>query len=109
VVPNRPLSYTAIAAYEECGYRFYLERVLGLPSTQRGGSQTPGTAALAAEGEDDRAPSAREERSARGAAVHALLEWSQANRWREPTPELAARHALAAGLDPEATDPESLL
>ncbi len=31
-VPNRPLSYTAIHAYEECPYRFYLERVLGLPS-----------------------------------------------------------------------------
>ena len=39
-------------------------------------------------------PSAREERSARGAAVHALLEWSQENGWREPTPELARRHAL---------------
>ena len=29
-VPNRPLSYTAIAAYEECAYRFYMERVLDL-------------------------------------------------------------------------------
>ena len=29
-VPNRPLSYTALAAYEECGYRFYMERVLDL-------------------------------------------------------------------------------
>ena len=29
-------------------------------------------------------PSAREERTARGAAVHALLEWSQANDWAEP-------------------------
>ena len=38
-------------------------------------------------------PSAREERSARGAAVHALLEWSQANGWPEPTAELARRHA----------------
>ncbi len=30
VVPSRPLSYTAIAAYEECPYRFYMERVLDL-------------------------------------------------------------------------------
>ncbi len=30
IVPSRPLSYTAISAYEECPYRFYMERVLGL-------------------------------------------------------------------------------
>jgi ATP-dependent exoDNAse (exonuclease V) beta subunit len=50
---------------------------------------------------EDGGPSAREERSARGAAVHALLEWSQANDWAEPAPELARRHAAAAGLDLE--------
>jgi ATP-dependent helicase/nuclease subunit A len=33
VVPARPLSYTAISAYEECPYRFYLERVLALAPT----------------------------------------------------------------------------
>jgi ATP-dependent exoDNAse (exonuclease V) beta subunit len=88
VVPSRPLSYTAISAFEECAYRFYMERVLGLPAAE----QPVG-------GAGDEGPSAREERSARGAAVHALLEWSQANEWREPTPELARRHALAAGLD----------
>ena len=27
IVPSRPLSYTAISAYEECAYRFYMERV----------------------------------------------------------------------------------
>ncbi len=27
----RSLSYTALAAYEQCGYRFYVQRVLGLP------------------------------------------------------------------------------
>jgi ATP-dependent exoDNAse (exonuclease V) beta subunit len=54
-------------------------------------------------------PSAREERSAQGAAVHALLEWSQANGWQEPSPELALRHAAAAGLDPDGGDAETLL
>lgn len=54
-------------------------------------------------------PSGREQRSARGAAVHALLEWSQANEWREPSEELALRHAVAAGLDPASTDAEALL
>jgi ATP-dependent helicase/nuclease subunit A len=88
-VPSRPLSYTAISAYEECPYRFYMERVLGLP----------GSAAIPPAEEAASGPSEREERSARGAAVHALLEWSQANDWAEPTPELARRHAAAAGLE----------
>jgi ATP-dependent helicase/nuclease subunit A len=106
IVPSRPLSYTAISAFEECGYRFYMERVLGLPAAattpsrntpsqvQLGGGITGGLA-----GAGDEGPSAREERSARGAAVHALLEWSQANEWAEPSARLARRHALAAGLD----------
>jgi hypothetical protein len=91
VVPSRPLSYTAISAFEECAYRFYMERVLGLPGAVDSVKRVAG--------EGDEGPSAREERSARGAAVHALLEWSQANGWREPDAELARRHALAAGLD----------
>jgi ATP-dependent exoDNAse (exonuclease V) beta subunit len=93
IVPNRPLSYTAISAYEECGYRFHMERVLGLRPTSGDGWETSG----------------REERSARGAAVHALLEWSHANGWAEPGAELAERHALAAGLERGAVDAEELL
>ncbi|HEX6205347.1 MAG TPA: UvrD-helicase domain-containing protein [Solirubrobacterales bacterium] len=85
IVPSRPLSYTAISAYEECAYRFYMERVLGLARSEA----KPGN-----EGE----PSAREERTARGAAVHALLEWSEANGWAVPSEDLARRHAAAAGL-----------
>jgi hypothetical protein len=105
VVPSRPLSYTAISAFEECAYRFYMERVLGLPAAAP--SPTPG--GLAVGGAGDEGPSAREERSARGAAVHALLEWSQANSWSEPTLDLARRHALAAGLDLGADQAEELL
>jgi ATP-dependent exoDNAse (exonuclease V) beta subunit len=109
IVPSRPLSYTAISAYEECSYRFYMERVLGLAPrgrhSSRIASESSTTLAETAEG----SPSAREERSARGAAVHALLEWSQANEWAEPGPELVRRHAAAAGLDPGRTEPESLL
>jgi ATP-dependent exoDNAse (exonuclease V) beta subunit len=88
IVPSRPLSYTAISAYEECPYRFYMERVLGLAPIDQGAPS------------DEAALSAPEERTARGAAVHALLEWSQANEWREPDEELALRHAEAAGLTP---------
>ncbi|HYG97355.1 MAG TPA: UvrD-helicase domain-containing protein [Solirubrobacterales bacterium] len=89
VVPSRPLSYTAISAYQECPYRFYMERVLGLAQTERTPSPGPEEAAI---------PSTREERTARGAAVHALLEWSQANDWAMPAADLAARHALSNGL-----------
>ncbi|HSS41398.1 MAG TPA: UvrD-helicase domain-containing protein [Solirubrobacterales bacterium] len=94
IVPSRPLSYTAISAYKECPYRFYMERVLGLARTEHRPE---------VEGE----ASAREERTARGAAVHALLEWSQANGWAEPSHEMAARHAIANELD-EKTGPELL-
>ena len=86
IVPSRPLSYTAISAYEECPYRFYTERVLGLA-----GEAEPHRD----EGVEAAVPSAREERTARGAAVHALLEWSAANGWSEPSGELALRHAAA--------------
>ncbi|HEU4739522.1 MAG TPA: UvrD-helicase domain-containing protein [Solirubrobacterales bacterium] len=94
IVPSRPLSYTAISAYGECAYRFYMERVLGLaPSEARPGN----------EGE----PSAREERTARGAAVHALLEWSEANEWADPSEELALRHAVAAGVGAGSPSPDT--
>jgi ATP-dependent exoDNAse (exonuclease V) beta subunit len=106
IVPSRPLSYTAISAYEECSYRFYMERVLGLPSRGRGSSRIAGQSSATPE---DGTPSAREERTARGAAVHALLEWSQANGWDEPSSELALRHAVAAGLDPDSIDAPALL
>jgi ATP-dependent helicase/nuclease subunit A len=99
IVPSRPLSYTAISAFEECGYRFYMERVLGLPAAAQSGGASAG----------DEGPSAREERSARGAAVHALLEWSQASGWDEPSAELARRHALAAGLDISTAEAEEFL
>ncbi len=109
VVPSRPLSYTAISAYEECPYRFYMERVLGLGERGRSSFRIPEESATATVEGREIGPSGREERSARGAAVHALLEWSQAHGWDQPEAELALRHAGAAGLDPASTDAESLL
>jgi ATP-dependent helicase/nuclease subunit A len=87
VVPSRPLSYTAISAYKECPYRFYLERVLGIQKSE--------PASLLSTGTEDHG---QDEGTARGAAVHALLEWSQANGWAVPSEELVLRHATAAGL-----------
>ncbi len=111
IVPSRPLSYTAIAAYAECPYRFYMERVLGLSDDEGGRTLSRISRQSSTTGADpgDGSPSAREERSARGAAVHALLEWSQANDWAEPGAELARRHAVAAGFDPGASGTETLL
>jgi ATP-dependent exoDNAse (exonuclease V) beta subunit len=57
------LSYSALAAYERCGYRFYLERVLGLPPVPAPGGQ-PASAAAAGQ------LSASE----RGLLAHLLLE-----------------------------------
>ncbi|MEX0973657.1 MAG: UvrD-helicase domain-containing protein [Solirubrobacterales bacterium] len=83
-VPNRPLSYTAIAAYGECGYRFQMERVLDLGSGGRGLSRIAvQTSTTPGEGE----AKSRDAAAARGAAVHELLEWSHANEWREPAGE----------------------
>ncbi|HET8566006.1 MAG TPA: UvrD-helicase domain-containing protein [Solirubrobacterales bacterium] len=96
IVPSRPLSYTAISAYEECPYRFYMERVLGL------------SRALELDGAaEGAAPPARKERAAQGAVVHALLEWSQANGWAEPSVDLAVRHAAAVGLGQGSPSPDT--
>ena len=67
------LSYTALATYGRCGYRFFAERILGLPGQEGdlGG---------------DGAPPAR--RYGFGNAVHAMLEWSARHGWREPGEDL---------------------
>src|SRR5207248_3933567 len=52
------LSYTALAQYMRCGYRFYVERVLGLPAVEA--SASGGGAELTG--------------AERGIAVHGLLE-----------------------------------
>ncbi len=107
---SRPLSYTAISAYEDCPYRFFMEQILGLTESARSSARPPDRAANPPSDDMEAMPFEPEEGASRGAAVHALLEWSQANGWREPPAELARRHAVAAGLDPDSDGlPESLL
>ncbi len=67
----RTLSYSALAGYGRCGYRFYVERVLGIPATS-------GAAVHAAD--SDSAVSAAE----RGILVHELLESLDFRRPRRP-------------------------
>jgi ATP-dependent helicase/nuclease subunit A len=98
---HRGLSYTAIAAFEECPHRFYMERVLGLGG---GGGAVEGAGAEET-GSEAPSLSRRGRRAALGATVHALLEWSQANEWREPPADLALDRAVSAGLGEDSVEP----
>ena len=68
------LSYSALSAFENCGYRFYVERVLGIGEPD----------VVAVDGGEEAEPEVRR-RFGPGLAVHTLLEWSARNRWREPS------------------------
>ncbi|HVF77018.1 MAG TPA: UvrD-helicase domain-containing protein [Solirubrobacteraceae bacterium] len=76
--PMRTLSYSRLSAWKECGYRFYLQRVLGLPD------EAPIDAPQAA------AP-AFDPRT-RGSLVHAVLEHDDA----DPV-QIAATWSIALG------------
>jgi RecB family exonuclease len=112
--PVGHLSYSAVAGYERCGYRFYAERVLrlGAPATQGAGEDGDATAdepADQAPGDVidppadttdadglSRAPlSALERRLGFGNAVHAALERSALAGWTRPDADELA--ALLAG------------
>jgi ATP-dependent helicase/nuclease subunit A len=82
VTPRRPLSYTTLQRHRRCGYRFYVERVLGLASTNGGGIAT-----------------GRDVGQDFGDAVHQLLEWSSAHRWIEPPEEVTRRFLAARNAD----------
>jgi ATP-dependent helicase/nuclease subunit A len=75
------LSYSALAAYGRCGYRFYAERVLALGARGATGLDH-GDSPAATE------PPAAKRRFGLGNTVHALLEWSARHGWRAPPGEL---------------------
>jgi ATP-dependent helicase/nuclease subunit A len=82
--PVAALSYTSLAEYQRCGYRFYAERVLRLPSlaARTGGGVPGGAGGLSA--------------LDRGTLVHALLERLDFRRPIVATGQAVA--AAAAGL-----------
>jgi ATP-dependent exoDNAse (exonuclease V) beta subunit len=82
-------SYTSLHELERCGFRFYLERVLGLPEDRE-----------AARGEGN--AKARE----RGTVVHALMEHLDFASPRAPSPGQV--RALAAELGVAVTEAEAL-
>ncbi len=73
--PVSSLSYSSLGEYQRCGYRFYVERVLGLPPVEQSleAAGRSGAAGLAA--------------AERGVLVHELLERLD---FRRPTPPTAA-------------------
>ncbi|MDX6581088.1 MAG: hypothetical protein QOI10_272 [Solirubrobacterales bacterium] len=98
-VPIGHLSYSALSQYEGCGYRFYVERVLGareaLAASEDEAADQPADppAELVEPGID------RGLALGIGNAVHAALEWSARHGWEPPADtrlaELLAREGLA--------------
>ena len=111
VVPLGHLSYSALDAFKRCGYRFYVERVLGVRA---------GLVTAAAPREDEGDEPDEEARAgdelhepegdeavvggagpspalALGNAVHAALEWTARAGWEHPGTERLWRAARARG------------
>jgi ATP-dependent helicase/nuclease subunit A len=82
------LSYSALSAFENCGYRFYVERVLGIGEPE----------VVSVDRDERSAPEVRR-RFGPGLAVHSLLEWSARNRWRRPEQDLVASALRGQGLE----------
>ncbi len=89
------LSYSALDAYKRCGYRFYVERVLGvragLVTTTPGEGEAVDPDAEARTSDELGDPESTQVATgpaspalALGNAVHAALEWSARSEWRLP-------------------------
>jgi ATP-dependent exoDNAse (exonuclease V) beta subunit len=89
----RSLSYTALSSLERCGYRFYLERVLGMPEDRA--AARGGGGELAAD--------------VRGTLVHGLLERVDFARPRVPSREDVAARARARGAAPTESECERIV
>ena len=90
------LSYSALAEFERCGYRFYVERVLGIA-----GPLEPEAVQRPGEGDEHAAPPDSRRRFGPGVAVHALLERSARHGWSEPGPDEVSMALREQGLDPD--------
>ena len=91
------LSYSSLAEYARCGYRFYAERVLGLPAAPAPRPAPDGRGA----------PAGPRSAADRGVLLHALLERLDFRRPAVPTAEAIVAAAAAAGLSPPPGPAES--
>lgn len=86
IPPVAALSYTSLQQHARCGYRFYLERVLGLPATDE-----------VVRGASARVAPAEVDPRVRGRIVHALLEHVDLARPQLPDAAAVAAEAARAG------------
>jgi ATP-dependent helicase/nuclease subunit A len=87
------LSYTSLSEFERCGYRFYLERVLGLAEDRAAGREESGGGLDARE---------------RGTLVHRLMELLDFKAIRLPGPAQIAAVAGGLGLSTQPEEAEEL-
>jgi ATP-dependent helicase/nuclease subunit A len=96
VPPVSRLSYSSLREYARCGYRFYAERVLGLPPLEPAAEEFTGGEAP---------PAAGLSGTERGILVHALLEKLD---FRRPLVPSTAAIIAAAERAPSAAEAEEL-
>src|SRR5215211_366138 len=107
------LSYSALASYAGCGYRFYVERILGLASpldaiTDDGDSDRPEETEADELLDPQLGP--RHRSLAIGNSVHAILEASAHRSWEPTSPAEDLDRILAReGLDGDAEARERVL
>jgi ATP-dependent helicase/nuclease subunit A len=90
------LSYSALADYDRCGYRFYVEWVLGLPGREADDDVMSVEGAAAAMTD----PADRHRGRRRGVLAHALLERLSFRRPVVSSTDVVGAAAVRAGLTP---------
>jgi ATP-dependent helicase/nuclease subunit A len=90
-LPVGRLSYSGLARYRACGYRFYLERVVGLRELEPAGA--PEDAQPEPPGSDELSPLVR------GTVVHELLERLDFADAHPPAPDEVAERLSSHGAD----------
>jgi ATP-dependent helicase/nuclease subunit A len=103
-----PLSYTGLALFARCPYRFYVERVLGLPPLQPGERFERDDVGAAGEVGGD-AGAAGIGAVERGTIVHTLLEQLDFSRPRAPSPAAVAAVAGRALSERECVEMAQLI
>ena len=87
-------SYTSLTELEHCGYRYYLERVLGMPEERAAGARAAGTGGL--------------EARARGVLVHRLMESLEFSGGASPDADRVGAVARELGMQTTAQEREEL-